>query len=196
MSRPWRLTRKESDSCFAAIALYRALLGSCRASQLDSGRSTDLRHVIQSRFRTNKELQSPTLLARAFNAGYEVRTSGPKAVLLTHSVPLQTLDLLDKSVANDASSTSHIIGLLDATPPAWRKPPMKAKERRKKPARVPEPSEKILARPRPLNSLTGPRHIPTLVNASRIPFLRIKSRNRESSPPYFGIESRSGQAPS
>ncbi|KAF2088978.1 hypothetical protein K490DRAFT_14505, partial [Saccharata proteae CBS 121410] len=143
----------------ASIALYRALLSQCSRVPLPEEARTVLGNITRNKFRRNRDLNSTRLLKYAFIAGYK------------------TLSLLDNAVAGDAGSTSRIAQLLAATPDHLRRSPKKTGPKKnraqsKEACRPPDRKE-LDARPRPLEELSGVRHVPKIYSANMIPVLRF-----------------------
>lgn len=149
----------------AAIALYRALLTQCRAVPLESAQREELQNIVRNRFKQARHSHSTQRLKISFEAGYEA------------------IDHLDASVAGNEESTRYVSELLQRAPAKTRLPPPPSHELLKALKRVhaanearepAQPKISILDRPRPLEQLSGRRHVPVLFNANHIPVLRIK----------------------
>ncbi|KAF2722619.1 hypothetical protein K431DRAFT_205022, partial [Polychaeton citri CBS 116435] len=171
-----RIPRRSTFHRVAAIALYRALLSQCRKlpsnTSLKPKQCDQISTLIRNRFRQTRFQDSRLRLRVAFDAGYEA------------------IDLLDAVVAGQRGSRSRILEILKSTPSQakdkiWQRPvdrsrrEKEAKREARQRAVEVKPSP-ILERPLPLDMLKGKRHIPLLVNANKIPFLRIKKPQPES----------------
>ncbi|KAL1958618.1 hypothetical protein VTO42DRAFT_4215 [Malbranchea cinnamomea] len=154
----------------ACLSLYRALLAQCSRPWLSSEQARDTRLLIRRRFRNDKLLLSPSKITGSLNAGYEA------------------LDLLDACSQGDKYSISRFNALLAQTRPLLNRLSRGQSSNEKTPNKEPvEPAretskqqykpEPILSRPRP--HVSGIRHVPRLVNARGIPFLRIKKPQPE-----------------
>ncbi|KAI9875412.1 MAG: E2 ubiquitin-conjugating protein mms2 [Pleopsidium flavum] len=156
------------------FALYRALLSQCSTVPLPDEERTVLSALVRKQFRKNRNVQSPRLVTLALEAGYEA------------------LNLFDASADGDQTSTLRIAKLISELAAA-------AKARRLSPPKIgdnnitkaaptkevglqtkrpftrsaPHPgATPVLARPHP--QLSGRRHIPKLISANGVPFLRLK----------------------
>ncbi|EAS36284.2 DNA repair protein [Coccidioides immitis RS] len=170
----------------ACLSLYHALLSSCSRA-FTSSKADEVRELIRTRFRKDQKLQSISKIANALKAGQEA------------------LDLFQACSGGNKQSNQRVDSLLAATKSllqqtlqerrdqAANTPPpdrtsLAAKERanRRPEARRPHPERiSILSRPRPV--VSGRRHVPVLVNARGIPFLRIK----KPQPPSLSCTIRS-----
>ncbi|TPX25582.1 hypothetical protein DIZ76_011037 [Coccidioides immitis] len=192
----------------ACLSLYHALLSSCSRA-FTSSKADEVRELIRTRFRKDQKLQSISKIANALKAGQEVRyhpllykkweSEGANDNLS------QALDLFQACSGGNKQSNQRVDSLLAATKSllqqtlqerrdqAANTPPpdrtsLAAKERanRRPEARRPHPERiSILSRPRPV--VSGRRHVPVLVNARGIPFLRIK----KPQPPSLSCTIRS-----
>ncbi|KAL4943350.1 hypothetical protein BDV06DRAFT_139297 [Aspergillus oleicola] len=161
---------------FACLTLYRALLRRCNDLRRTAPQLVLAQSHIKERFRRYKRLESPSQTANALKAGYEA------------------LDLLYSASQGNANDTGLILSILSevrsvkqrkreaqdmlAAARPVKQPSLKRLKAEKNQQiqqqtdqRHPEATS-ILARPRPV--VSGRRHVPVLVNASGIPFLRIK----------------------
>ncbi|KAL4953886.1 hypothetical protein BDW69DRAFT_148441 [Aspergillus filifer] len=161
---------------FACLTLYRALLRRCNDLRQTAPQLVSAQSHIKKRFRKYKRLESPSQTANALKAGYEA------------------LDLLHSASRGNANDTGIILSILDevqsvkqrkreaqkmlAAARPVKQPSLKEVKaeknrqiQRETDRRHPEATS-ILARPRPV--VSGRRRVPVLVNASGIPFLRIK----------------------
>lgn len=174
------LPRDSGAHRVAAVALYRALLGQCRALQLVEAQQTnELQNIVRNRFRQARHEHSTRRLRLAFEAGYEA------------------IDHLDAAVAGSQESTQYILELLSKVPEKAKQPPPitlskdVVKELKKRIHERPAPIEgttkapSILERPLPLEQLSGRRHVPKLFNAQGIPVLRIKKPQPENLSGYI-----------
>lgn len=164
--------RHVSAHRIAAIALYRCLLRQSRATPLQTSQQDEIQNIVRNRFKQTQHLHSYARLKVAFQAGYEA------------------IDHLDASAAGNEESTAYIASLLArAKPKVKAAPPLtatapkireaSAKASRQETAAY-KPSDAIFARPRPLASLSGKRHVPVLFSANSIPVLRIKKPQSEA----------------
>ncbi|KAF2748138.1 hypothetical protein M011DRAFT_422345 [Sporormia fimetaria CBS 119925] len=154
------LPKRSTQHRVAAIALYRALLSRCTFAPLQDEHRSSLRNAIRQKFRRNRKIASSHQLGLAFRAGYEV------------------LDHLDAASAGDSFSTDFITTELSELGSGLKRPPI-----RKPPPPPPPPGKHELAclppeqavlRVRPYEKVNGPRHVPILSTANRIPFLRLR----------------------
>lgn len=156
----------------AAIALYRALLTQCRALPFEAHQRDELQNIVRNRFKQAQHCQSWQRLRVSFQAGYEA------------------IDYLDAAVAGDEESKLYLSDLLERAPAKTKlPPPMNAQLRAKLDKKAEtdksenvddQPKASIFDRPLPLEKLSGPRHVPVLFSANRIPVLRIKKPQPES----------------
>ncbi|KAK3062886.1 hypothetical protein LTS18_003174 [Coniosporium uncinatum] len=177
----------------ASIALYRALLtqtsllpptaaaaaAAAAASTTSPEPPTDARpaltNLIRNRYRANRHLVSPRLNKLAFLAGYAA------------------LDTLDAAVAGDAAATARLLDIAGRAPRSLTAESPTAKQARARrlvvdakkqadAARKFPPREDALlgSRPRPARDVKGRRHIPHMVNANGVPFLRFKRPQPEN----------------
>ncbi|KAF2003356.1 hypothetical protein P154DRAFT_544016 [Amniculicola lignicola CBS 123094] len=131
----------------AVLCLYKALLTRCSTAPLPDEPRNALRNAIRQKFRKNKRLQSQYQLGIVFRAGYEA---------LDH---LETPD------------PTFLARLVVSLPKGLTKPPP---VRSLPPSPPPSPAPKpamLDVRPYP-QMLSGPRHVPVLVSAGEIPYLR------------------------
>ncbi|KAL4920221.1 hypothetical protein BDW62DRAFT_13636 [Aspergillus aurantiobrunneus] len=161
---------------FACLALYRALLRRCNNLQQTAPQLISVQPHIQARFRKYKDLQSPSQTANALKAGYE-------ALDLLHSASQGNKN--DSNLITTILSEAHLtkqrkrelqatLSVLQPKKQLSRKQ-IKIRENQRLQAETDQPHPErtsILSRPRPV--VCGKRHIPVLVSASGVPFLRIK----------------------
>ncbi|KAK3051686.1 hypothetical protein LTR09_007342 [Extremus antarcticus] len=149
----------------AAIALYRALLTQCAAVPFAVAQQDELQNIVRNRFKQAQHSHSIQRLRVAFEAGYEA------------------IDHLDNAVAGSEESTSYIVGLLERAPVGVKTTPTHPTAARRggsgeKAAKgkheIKQPRTSLFDRPLPLEKLSGPRHVPVLFNANRVPVLRLK----------------------
>ncbi|KAL4743703.1 hypothetical protein BDV11DRAFT_178088 [Aspergillus similis] len=174
--------KKSSAHRIACLALYRALLLRCRDLQRGRPELVSPQAHVRERFRKYKNLQSPSQTANALKAGYEA------------------LDLVDSAALgneNDTGLVWRILAKAQSTKEQKResqnvlshirpvKQPNKKQIRAEENRRFQEATAQrhpdapsILERPRPV--VSGKRRVPVLVNASGIPFLRIKKPQPQS----------------
>ncbi|KAJ0420136.1 hypothetical protein BJY00DRAFT_143386 [Aspergillus carlsbadensis] len=161
---------------FACLALYRALLRQCNRISSIAPKLSAAESHIRDRFRRYKNLQSPSQTANALKAGYEgldllysaaqgnKKDSGFLQSILSHA----------KSAKECKRKVQAAIAeRLPAKQPTRKQ--LKAQENRRlqeTTARRHPDTIPILSRPRPV--VSGRRHVPVLVNACGVPFLRIK----------------------
>ncbi|KAK5010390.1 hypothetical protein LTR28_010182 [Elasticomyces elasticus] len=152
----------------AGIALFRALLVQCTAIPLLTERQHALQNFVRHRFKANVELQSTRLLKDAFTAGYELGNNT--------DVEEQAIDHLDASAAGNVESTTYISSLLDRVSKHLTRTPKRPKPTAPSPSSTPPTTPKlsVFDRPLPLDQLSGLRHVPKLVNAQKLPMLRLK----------------------
>ncbi|KAL2837906.1 hypothetical protein BJY01DRAFT_39209 [Aspergillus pseudoustus] len=168
--------RLSSVHRFACLALYRALLRQCNRISTSAPKLSAAQVQIRDRFRRYKNLHSPSQTANALKAGYE-------GLDLLHSAAegnKKDADLI-QSILSEASSVqerkrnvqSAIAEHAPVKQPTNKQ--LKAQENRRfqemTAQRHPDATP-IISRPRPV--MSGRRHVPVLVNARGVPFLRIK----------------------
>jgi hypothetical protein len=145
----------------AVKALYRTLLNQSKAIPLAQERQHELQNIIRNRFKQARLLQSARRLRVSFEAGY------------------QAIDKLDNAVAGDEESVAYVTSLLERAPARVKEAQLpkqsaqksaSAKDTKPQPQK---PKRSIFDRPLPLEQLSGPRHVPVLFSANRIPVLRI-----------------------
>ncbi|KAL4787260.1 hypothetical protein BJX76DRAFT_31013 [Aspergillus varians] len=167
---------------FACLALYRALLRQCNGLQRTSPQLISAQSHIRERFHRYKSLQSPSQTANALKAGYE-------ALDLLHSASQGNKD--DSGLIATILSDAHLAKQRKREFQAARsklqpvkqpsKHQLKAEENQRFQDTTDQPhpeATSILSRPRPV--VNGQRHIPVLVNAGGVPFLRIKKPQPKS----------------
>ncbi|KFY48285.1 hypothetical protein V495_01474 [Pseudogymnoascus sp. VKM F-4514 (FW-929)] len=166
------IPQKRGAHRIACIALYRALLSKCRLIDIPPsfhrGEVPPIKYIIRRQFRRNAHVTSAPLLVAALRVGYEAE------------------ELLYTASTGDGAAHSKILELLrgvQAEGDAARaekalNPPLPPP-----PVRLPEPYPGhvpvLEKRPLPKSQLTGRRHVPFLVSANKIPFLRIKKPQNE-----------------
>ncbi|KAL2828901.1 hypothetical protein BDW59DRAFT_39249 [Aspergillus cavernicola] len=160
---------------FACLALYRALLRQCNELPKTAPQLTAAQSHIRERFRKYKNLQSPSQTANSLKAGYE-------ALDLLYSASRgneQDSDLIEAILSESKSAKWHKQRLQAALPkkPITQPSPKQIQIQENKrfqemTARRHPDTRPILSRPRPV--VSGRRHVPVLVNARGVPFLRIK----------------------
>lgn len=157
----------------AAIALYRALLTQCRVIELSELQRNELRNIVQNRFKQARHAANGPRLKISFQAGYEA------------------IDQLDAAAAGQARSLSYVADLIERAPAKVKLPQasqLTSVETSRSPASpsstanasAPQGKHSILDRPRPLEQLSGKRHVPVLFNANQIPVLRVQKPQPES----------------
>ncbi|KAL3450985.1 hypothetical protein BJX65DRAFT_304402 [Aspergillus insuetus] len=161
---------------FACLALYRALLRQCNQISSTAPKLSAAESHIRDRFRRYKNLQSPSQTANALKAGYEgldllysavqgnEKDSGFLQSILSHA---------ESAKETKRTVQAAIAERLPVKQPTRKQ--LKAQENRRlqeMTARRHPDTTPILSRPRPV--VSGRRHVPFLVNACGVPFLRIK----------------------
>lgn len=167
-----RIPIRNGPHRIAAIALYRALLTQCRALPFVSHQRDELQNIVRNRFKQARHSQSTQRLRISFQAGYEA------------------IDHLDAAVARDEGSRRYLSDLLERAPVNTKRPPPietqshteidKTAKSVETEGAARQPKSSIFDRPLQLEKLSGPRHVPVLFNANRIPVLRIKKPQPES----------------
>lgn len=160
--------RRSGPHRVAAIALFRALLSQCKTLTLDNSRSVALQNLVRNRFKQARHDHSIRRLRLSFEAGYEA------------------IDRLDAAVAGKQDDYDYVLDLLEMAPDKVKQAPVFAASGPiRQSIRKPDllvlgkyeapalPGRSLFARPLPLESLSGKRHIPRLFNASGIPVLRV-----------------------
>ncbi|KAL6239035.1 hypothetical protein BDW75DRAFT_236739 [Aspergillus navahoensis] len=174
--------KKSSAHRLACLALYRALLLRCRDLQRIRPELVYLQSHVRERFRRYKNLQSPSQTANALKAGYEALDLVDSAALGNEDNIGLVWRLLAKtqSTREQKKEFQSVLSLIRPVKQPNKKE-RKAEENRKfqeaTAQRHPDATS-ILERPRPI--VSGKRRIPVLVNASGIPFLRIKKPQPQS----------------
>ncbi|KAM0803826.1 hypothetical protein BDR22DRAFT_838018 [Usnea florida] len=160
---PRYLTPKRSGVHRAAcLALYRALLQQKHELQLNEHQQSLFREPIRTVFKRNLKLQSPAQISTALKLGYE------------------TLQGLYNSVSRQR--ILHHIFELASPPNAGAQPQDLPSSPQSKASRAQQVPKRALAPypgarralDRPFHDLSGRRHVPVLISANRVPFLRIK----------------------
>ncbi|KAK8166534.1 hypothetical protein IWX90DRAFT_433109 [Phyllosticta citrichinensis] len=162
----------------AAIALYRALLASCSSVPVAAEERESLRNVVRNKFRRNQLVHSSRLLTLAFSSGYD------------------TLDMFDRSVKGDTTSTTHICELLEQTPLHLKRPPRIPKLPKQPEGRIPTacpPPEQQLLNTRPYMTVPGRRKIPILRVNNGVPFLMYSKPQPESLGRILRYQALKGQ---
>ncbi|CAG8392448.1 unnamed protein product [Penicillium salamii] len=159
----------------ACLSLYRALLQQCRSSNktpwLDETGS-----LVRRNFRKYKVLQSPSQTVNALKAGYEAldlihssRTNPLDRNRITHMISHAKIKR-DKYTQLQKQSQPVAPPPVPLTPRAARK--AESIRFQNETSRRHPDAKSVLDRPRPLGEKK--RHIPVLVNARGLPFLRFK----------------------
>ncbi|OJD14799.1 hypothetical protein AJ78_04887 [Emergomyces pasteurianus Ep9510] len=161
-----------------SLSLYHALLSQSARLRFINLQPTEIQGIIKSNFHKYKDLQSPSQIANALKAGYE-------ALDLLHSCAQKNLESIKRleSIVQRAFNLKNEIHKSREIQAAHHRPENRnthasrkraeGRARRRPEALRPHPdTEPILSRPRP--HVNGPRHVPVLVDARGIPFLRIK----------------------
>ncbi|KAK2880690.1 hypothetical protein FQN49_000459 [Arthroderma sp. PD_2] len=159
----------------ACLSLYHALLSQCSKAWLTRSKASDIRDIIQARFRLDKPVESPSRIEKSLRAGYEA------------------LALLKSCAEGNATSIERADSLVAGALPfiekykekcarlARRRQEMELEEaKRKKENRTFSAQavlESVLRRPYP--KVSGVRQVPRFVAARDVPFLRIKKPQPE-----------------
>ncbi|KAL9120926.1 MAG: hypothetical protein Q9187_002516 [Circinaria calcarea] len=146
----------------ACISLYRALLRQGPKLHLDSRQLFSFNHIVRENFSKHVKICSPRDIRNALGLGYETL----KALVSSNGAQLSRL----------SCALTHFQELRSSNTPSAAAPQTSAIVKKKVPHQL-----IIKARPntpsvlsRPFLSLSGPRHVPKLVSANGIPFLRFK----------------------
>ncbi|RDW94146.1 uncharacterized protein DSM5745_01468 [Aspergillus mulundensis] len=166
----------------SGLALYRALLRQCNSLQQSRPDLVSPESHVRERFRRYKNLQSPSQTANALRAGYEAldlvysAAQGDKEDIGRLTKLLSEVQLAKERKRQHQNALAAIRPVKELN-----KKQVKAEENRRfqtaTAQRHPE-ARPILERPRAV--VSGKRRIPTLVNASGIPFLRISKPQPQS----------------
>ncbi|KAJ5929458.1 hypothetical protein N7454_006408 [Penicillium verhagenii] len=164
---------------FACLALYRTLLRQCSPSIGNAPWLDETKFLAKQRFRRYKDLQSPSQVANALKAGYQALDLLDSASKGNRHDEDQIKSILAQAKSIKESYSAMQREISQSKPPSPVKPlsrlQLKKEEtiRHEKETRLRHPdAESILSRPRP--KVNGKRHVPVLVNARGVPFLRIK----------------------
>ncbi|EAW10638.1 LYR motif-containing protein [Aspergillus clavatus NRRL 1] len=158
------------------LALYRALLRQCSRLPEKFSELRSTRSLLQQKFQKYKNIQSPSQTINALKAGYE-------ALDLLHSAShgnTQDAHRITKLLSESQSVKKQMVAehsrLTAACAPKVLSKKTQRREESKQfqemTARKHPDATPILSRPRP--EVNGKRHIPVLVSARGVPFLRIK----------------------
>ncbi|ODH42085.1 hypothetical protein ACO22_01238 [Paracoccidioides brasiliensis] len=175
---PFLLPKSSGVHRLACLSLYHALLSQSSRLRLINIQPAQIQTLIKSNFHKYKHLQSPSQIVNSLKAGYE-------ALDLLHSCNQGNTDSIDRlgriiQRTIDLKKEIHKSREVQAAnhrpenrnTHALRKR-AEGRARRRPEALRPHPdTEPILSRPR--LHINGPRHVPVLVDARGIPFLRIK----------------------
>ena len=166
------------------FALYRALLRQTSKLHIPSQRRQQYENLIKSKTRENARLQGHWDITIALRLGYEVQfdVRNPECKLCLLK-PLQTLDAVQDEIRRPVilnQITELSVPPLKRFPRAHEKTSFTTRKPKCLPTTTPSPSQHqqpshnspVLSRPYP--TVSGRRHIPKLVNANRVPILRIK----------------------
>lgn len=172
----------------SGFALYRALLRQKHELQLNEYQQRLFCTPIRAVFKRNSKLQSPPETSTALQLGYEVslENCGAEPGCSNASI-LQTLEGLHDG-ARRQNVLNRILEL--ASPPRKSalpenlplSPRIETGREHKSPRRNANSfpgATRTLARP--FLNLSGRRHVPVLINANRVPFLRLK----KPQPPFL-----------
>jgi hypothetical protein len=168
------IPRKSGVHRFACLCLYKALLAHCTRLNLSRPHKDGLQSFIRAQFKAHATLQSPSKITSALKAGYE-------AVDLLHAAStgnaqsLANLSRLLKSTAALKSTlTVHArLSQKPTSPPTPTQLAVAASVAAHKNPVAHTPRLDVLSRPLPASALTGRRHVPVLVSAAGLPFLRL-----------------------
>ncbi|KAJ5632618.1 Complex 1 LYR protein [Penicillium lividum] len=166
---------------FACLALYRSLLRQCSPSTGNA--STDnapwlgeTEFLARQRFRRYKDLESPSQVANALRAGYQALDLLDSASKGNRQDEQQITTILAqaRSIREKQSAMQREISQLNPPKPlSGLRLKMKESIRHEKETQLRHPNaESIFLRPQ--RKVSGKRHVPVLVNARGVPFLRIK----------------------
>lgn len=184
------------------LVLYRALLRQCKRLPPDVPYRETIPNLVKIKFHRYNKYLSPSKSVNALRAGYEVKRTtlvpGTWFIVLT-GLP-KALDLLHAASRHDDNARNRISTIIEEAQARKRKAQAEARLRGSaRPKKPPTPrelraawnrqfqnatavrhpnAEPIWNRPRPI--VPGKRHIPVLVNARGVPFLRIKKPQPQS----------------
>lgn len=153
----------------ACFALYRAILRQKHKLQLNEHHQHLFRKPIRAIFKRNSKLQSPPQISTALQLGYETLDG------LNDGVRQQRLLNRILELASPASTSAQPEDL-PSSPQTKIAPAQKTPRRHA--ARYPGARRTL---DRPFFHLSGRRHVPKLINANRVPFLRLK----KPQPPFL-----------
>ncbi|KAL4910654.1 hypothetical protein BDW74DRAFT_1180 [Aspergillus multicolor] len=166
----------------ACLALYRALLRQCNDLQRSRPELVSPRSHVRERFRRYKGLESPSQTTNALRAGYEAldlvysAAQGDKEGVDRLSKLLSDVQLVKERKRQHQNTLAAIRPVKELN-----KKQKKAEENRQfQKATIRRHPEAKSILERPLAKVSGKRHIPVLVSASGIPFLRIKKPQPQS----------------
>ncbi|KAL1973433.1 hypothetical protein VTN31DRAFT_6068 [Thermomyces dupontii] len=167
---------------YSCLVLYRALLRQCKRLPPDVPYRETIPNLVKIKFHRYNKYLSPSKSVNALRAGYEA------------------LDLLHAASRHDDNARNRISTIIEEAQARKRKAQAEARLRGSaRPKKPPTPrelraawnrqfqnatavrhpnAEPIWNRPRPI--VPGKRHIPVLVNARGVPFLRIKKPQPQS----------------
>ncbi|KAK1149398.1 hypothetical protein N8T08_006621 [Aspergillus melleus] len=161
---------------FACLALYRGLLRQCAKLPTTIPGPQTPKTLIRQRFRRYKSLQSPSQTVNALKAGYEAFDLLHSAAHGNQNGIQRITDLIAEAQSIQQRKITAQKALAEAAPlnPLNKEQRKKAEFKRHQDltARRHPDAEPILSRPRAV--VSGRRHIPRLVSARGMPFLRIK----------------------
>lgn len=185
----------------AGLVLYRALLRQCNKLPSNVPYRETIPNLVKIKFHRYKKYLSPSKSVNALRAGYEVRRlSHPVTWYILLTRLSKALDLLHAASQHDENAYSRISAIIEEAQARKRKAQAEARLRGSaRPKKPPTPrelkaawnrqfqdatavrhpnAEPIWNRPRPV--VPGKRHVPVLVNARGVPFLRIKKPQPQS----------------
>ncbi|KAL1996595.1 hypothetical protein VTN49DRAFT_7460 [Thermomyces lanuginosus] len=182
MMLPKVVPKHSSIHRHSCLVLYRALLRQCNKLPSNVPYRETIPNLVKIKFHRYKKYLSPSKSVNALRAGYEA------------------LDLLHAASQHDENAYSRISAIIEEAQARKRKAQAEARLRGSaRPKKPPTPrelkaawnrqfqdatavrhpnAEPIWNRPRPV--VPGKRHVPVLVNARGVPFLRIKKPQPQS----------------
>ncbi|CAG7927193.1 unnamed protein product [Penicillium olsonii] len=160
---------------FACLSLYRALLQQCRSST-ETAWLDETRSLVRQNFRKYKILQSPSQTVHALRAGYEALD-----LISSSHTNLQHRERITDIITQAKSQRDKYARMQKRSQPVAPPPtPLTPKAARKaesirfqnETSRRHPDAKSVLDRPQFLGGKK--RHVPVLVNARGLPFLRFK----------------------
>ncbi|KAJ5217314.1 hypothetical protein N7468_010322 [Penicillium chermesinum] len=170
--------KKSGIHRFACLALYRALLRQCSKSASDNNApwARPTKTLVRQRFRKYKNLQSPSQVQNALNAGYKTFDLLESASRGNADDAQKITDILAQAKAAKVEKAARLKEYTELKPV----PPLsRLKLRKQKSIQAQEATQRrhpnatpVLDRPHRV--ISGKRRVPFLVNARGVPFLRFK----------------------